>query len=165
MGSPQIFCLAITSSERPLPFAITWEKRLTLWLQIVLTCQEHISQIICNSKELCNSSALSLVLSLYLLFGDSCCPALQKGRSSREWNWGESAELFEKVCSGPACSSPVSTQQPSCSALCQPILKDLFGKQTEFQAQPAAIWICRRTTAVASLNAPLPLTYPASFLL
>ncbi|EOB07120.1 hypothetical protein Anapl_02881 [Anas platyrhynchos] len=50
----------------------------------------------------------------------------------------------------------VNTRWPSCSALCQPFLKDLFGKQTKFQAQPPAVWRCRRTTALASLQHASP---------
>lgn len=146
----------------------------------MLTCQELLNQIICNCKELCNSPALSLVLSSYVLFGDPCCPAqrCRRGRSS-----GGGMEVSQQSClrkfalglpvAVPAprlpeegCETSSSQHTPAplqCPLPAHP--EGLFGKQTGVQAQPAATWICRRTTAMAFLNTPLPLMYPALFLL
>lgn len=89
----------------------------------------------------------------------------------------QAGRATKEACNAPACISPctatslrnarfasVNTCWPSCSALCQSFLKDLFGKQTKFQAQPPAVWRCRRTTALASLQHASP-THTVYFLL
>lgn len=96
-----------------------------------------------------------------------CSP--QRGEGALGTGWSKQAELPEEACNAPACISPcmatsprnarfasVNTRWPSCSALCQSFLKDLFGKQTKFQAQPPAVWRCRGTTALASLQHASP---------